>query len=425
MKTKEKIEKQILWISFISALLFAISEVILAVSTNSQSVLMDGVYDTIELVLIIGTLFLTPLFYKNVDEKRPFGYGQIESLYVVIKGIMMIAVSLGMCLSTIKLMLNGGNHVEINVILIAEIIYGFMNLFTLIILKRLSKSISSLSVDIQIKGWEVDVLYSFGMALAFFIASLLRGTFLSPILPYFDQIIAVLVILFTLPNLIKTVYKAIRNMFLFAPGSNIINTIKKRTEKVITKYPYQTTFYDITKVGRRLWISVYFKPLETQIVTMDLKNATEEIKKELNEEYKDFYVELIAEVWYNIFGDSMKNGFTLVELLAVIMLLAIVSLVAIPAVGKMLSRSRERALDGVKDELINVTKEYTADNLDLLPSIDGEYICVDIDTLKNSSYISNDEVIDPTTKKELEGFIKVTYLSKYSNYKYEYLESCG
>jgi type IV pilus assembly protein PilA len=121
----------------------------------------------------------------------------------------------------------------------------------------------------------------------------------------------------------------------------------------------------------------------------------------------------------------MKNGFTLVELLAVIMLLAIVSLVAIPAVGKMLSRSRERALDGVKDELINVTKEYTADNLDLLPSIDGEYICVDIDTLKNSSYISNDEVIDPTTKKELEGFIKVTYLSKYSNYKYEYLESCG
>lgn len=425
MKTKEKIEKQILWISFISALLFAISEVILAVSTNSQSVLMDGVYDTIELVLIIGTLFLTPLFYKNVDEKRPFGYGQIESLYVVIKGIMMIAVSLGMCLSTIKLMLNGGNHVEINVILIAEIIYGFMNLFTLIILKRLSKNISSLSVDIQIKGWEVDVLYSFGMALAFFIASLLRGTFLSPILPYFDQIIAVLVILFTLPNLIKTVYKAIRNMFLFAPGSNIINTIKKRTEKVITKYPYQTTFYDITKVGRRLWISVYFKPLETQIVTMDLKNATEEIKKELNEEYKDFYVELIAEVWYNIFGDSMKNGFTLVELLAVIMLLAIVSLVAIPAVGKMLSRSRERALDGVKDELINVTKEYTADNLDLLPSIDGEYICVDIDTLKNSSYISNDEVIDPTTKKELEGFIKVTYLSKYSNYKYEYLESCG
>ena len=121
----------------------------------------------------------------------------------------------------------------------------------------------------------------------------------------------------------------------------------------------------------------------------------------------------------------MKNGFTLVELLAVIMLLGIISLIAMPAVGKMLSRSRERALIGVKNELINVTKEYTADNLDLLPSNDGEYICVSIETLENSSYISNDEVIDPTTNERLEGFIKVTYLSKYSNYKYEYLESCG
>jgi predicted Co/Zn/Cd cation transporter (cation efflux family) len=171
-----------------------------------------------------------------------------------------------------------------------------MNFITLLILKKFNKNISSLSVDIQIKGWEVDVLYSFGMALAFFVALLLKGTFLSPILPYFDQIIAVIIIVCTLPTLINTVVKSIRNMFLFAPSSNTINTIKKRTEKVITKYPYQTTFYDVTKVGRRLWISVYFRPLETEIITLDLKNATEEIRKELKEEYKDFYVELIAEV---------------------------------------------------------------------------------------------------------------------------------
>lgn len=296
MKSKEKIEKRILWISFISGLIFAISELILAVSTHSQSVLMDGVYDTIELVLIIGTLFLTPLFYKKIDEKRPFGYGQIESLYVVIKGIMMISVSIGLCLNTIKLALNGGNEVDHGTIFVIEIIYGIMNFITLLILKKFNKNISSLSVDIQIKGWEVDVLYSFGMALAFFVALLLKGTFLSPILPYFDQIIAVIIIVCTLPTLINTVIKAIRNMFLFAPSSNTINTIKKRTEKVITKYPYQTTFYDVTKVGRRLWISVYFRPLETEIITLDLKNATEEIRKELKEEYKDFYVELIAEV---------------------------------------------------------------------------------------------------------------------------------
>jgi type IV pilus assembly protein PilA len=120
----------------------------------------------------------------------------------------------------------------------------------------------------------------------------------------------------------------------------------------------------------------------------------------------------------------MKKGFTLVELLAVIMLLGVVSLIAIPSVSKILTRSKQRALEGVKKELIKATKSYTADNLDLLPSEDGGYICVDIKTLEKSSYISNDEIIDPTTEEPLVGHIKVTYLSKYNNYKYEYALNC-
>jgi type IV pilus assembly protein PilA len=120
----------------------------------------------------------------------------------------------------------------------------------------------------------------------------------------------------------------------------------------------------------------------------------------------------------------MKKGFTLVELLAVIMLLGIISLIAIPSVGKILNRSRQRALDGVKKELIKATKSYTADNLELLPSNDGGYICVDIETLENSSYINNDEIIDPTTEEPLVGYIKVTYLSKYNKYNYEYALNC-
>lgn len=120
----------------------------------------------------------------------------------------------------------------------------------------------------------------------------------------------------------------------------------------------------------------------------------------------------------------MKKGFTLVELLAVIMLLGIISLIAIPSIGKILGRSRQRALEGVKEELIKATKSYTADNLDLLPLNDGEYICVNVDTIRNSSYITNDEIIDPTTEEPLVGYIKVTYLMKYNNYNYEYALSC-
>ena len=62
-----------------------------------------------------------------------------------------------------------------------------------------------------------------------------------------------------------------------------------------------------------------------------------------------------------IIGDSMKRGFTLVELLAVLILLGVVSLIAIPSIGKILNRSREKARESTKNELIKAAKNYYAD----------------------------------------------------------------
>ena len=91
----EKREKQILLMSFIAGLMFAISEFIFAIYSHSQSSLTDAVYDASELVFIALLLFLTPLFHKPISEKRPYGYFQIESMFVIIKNVMMLSVTIG------------------------------------------------------------------------------------------------------------------------------------------------------------------------------------------------------------------------------------------------------------------------------------------------------------------------------------------
>ena len=63
----------------------------------------------------------------------------------------------------------------------------------------------------------------------------------------------------------------------------------------------------------------------------------------------------------------MKKGFTLVELLAVMILLGIISLIAIPSIGKMLIRSRENAYESTKNELIKAAKKYAAEHTGELP----------------------------------------------------------
>ena len=108
----EKKEKLILKISFFSGLLFAVLEFLFAIYSHSQSSLIDAVYDTVELVFIALLLFLIPLFHKPISEKRPFGYFQIETIFIIIKGIMMLSVTLGVLAEVLHSIISGGNNVD-------------------------------------------------------------------------------------------------------------------------------------------------------------------------------------------------------------------------------------------------------------------------------------------------------------------------
>ena len=92
--TTEKREKQVLLLSFFAGLAFAVAEFIFSIYSHSQSALTDAVYDLSELVFIALLLFLTPLFHRPVSEKHPYGYFQVESIFVIIKGVMMLSVTL-------------------------------------------------------------------------------------------------------------------------------------------------------------------------------------------------------------------------------------------------------------------------------------------------------------------------------------------
>ena len=103
----ERKEKTILRLSFAAGLAFALAELIFAIYSHSQSALTDAVYDASELVFIALLLFLTPLFHKPVSEKHPYGYFQVESIFLIVKGVMMLSVTLGVGIEVIESALSG------------------------------------------------------------------------------------------------------------------------------------------------------------------------------------------------------------------------------------------------------------------------------------------------------------------------------
>lgn len=63
---EEKRERIALTISLGAGILFVLAELMMAIFSKSQAVLMDSIYDASELVMILFSIKLIPLLYKPV-----------------------------------------------------------------------------------------------------------------------------------------------------------------------------------------------------------------------------------------------------------------------------------------------------------------------------------------------------------------------
>lgn len=289
----EKREKQILMMSFLSGLAFAVVEFIFSIYSHSQSALTDAVYDASELVFIALLLFLTPLFHKPVSEKHPYGYFQVESIFVIIKGVMMLSVTMGVSAEVLDSALSGGNPVNNTQVSTFQFCLGAASILIFLLMKRLSRNLSSPTINAELLGWKLDILYSLGMSLAFFISQYLEKTPLGFISPYFDQIVAVLVMVFMLPESIRVLWGAVKDLFLFSPDKEFMDEAKNICNPILEQYHFSPVFFDITKTGRHLWIAVYFKIESENLAVKDFSNALKAINEKIQKQFQECTCELI------------------------------------------------------------------------------------------------------------------------------------
>ena len=294
-RSEELLEKRILLLSFLSGVGFVIVELIYAIYSHSQSTLMDALYDASELVFIILLLFLTPLFHRPISEKHPYGFFQVESFFILIKNIMITSVTVSVLTSVIEKLLSGGNAIDKGQVSLFQLMLGLASLIILLIMKWMSRKISSPTVKAEILGWKLDVAYSLGMSLAFFIAVQLQNTSLGFLSPYFDQIIAIVVMIFMVPETIKMLVSAFRELFLFSPEQKTVDRIKEISGKILENYSFTPVFYDISRTGRKMWVSIYFQVEMDSICVKYIQEANKSLNEKISQEFPDASCEIILD----------------------------------------------------------------------------------------------------------------------------------
>ena len=124
----------------------------------------------------------------------------------------------------------------------------------------------------------------------------------------------------------------------------------------------------------------------------------------------------------NILGDDMKKGFTLIEMIAVILLIGLLTIFAIPAVMNQVGKKSEEVDQITKDIIYSAAELYMNQNNIVIE--DEKYCDITLQKLIDAGYLDKSSTTYASGNKiPTNRIIKVTK-DTYNQNKYELVKTC-
>lgn len=121
----------------------------------------------------------------------------------------------------------------------------------------------------------------------------------------------------------------------------------------------------------------------------------------------------------------MKRGFTLIEILAVIVILGLISILTVPAIINQLARVKNQSSDVMNEMIKTATNLYLDNHQDSYSKKEGDTYCIPLKTLVNEGFLT-EPIFDPMTDKKYSVSLYVTVdVSKNEILEYNLSEKCS
>ena len=120
----------------------------------------------------------------------------------------------------------------------------------------------------------------------------------------------------------------------------------------------------------------------------------------------------------------MKKGFTLIEMVAIIIILALISLIVYPVISNIINDNKDELYERQMGELLRLSNAWVAGNaIDLEPR-EGFSYNLSFDELGQDGYVIDKDIINPKTGEKFKGCMVITYNSIDSDFDVVYDSDC-
>ena len=192
-------ERRGLRLSVFGALFMAALGFGFAALTDSQAVLLDGIFSLIGAVVSVVAMRVADLVRQPDDEHFHFGYAAYEPMLNLTKGLLIGFVGLLAAWASIDSILAGGREIQGRMAVIYAVIAAVGCLLIAWSQRRLARRTDSPLLEVDSKNWLMDGLISGAVAVGFVVVVVIEGTGWSWLTPYADPVVVLLLVVLSLP----------------------------------------------------------------------------------------------------------------------------------------------------------------------------------------------------------------------------------
>ena len=117
----------------------------------------------------------------------------------------------------------------------------------------------------------------------------------------------------------------------------------------------------------------------------------------------------------------MKRGFTLVEVLSVIIILGVLSVIATFAINKVIKENTQDAYNLQIEYILDGAKLWASKNVFEMPENEGEFVIITLSDLKNNGFVE-DEIVNPITRQQFNNNLQIKITLQNNDYNYQIVE---
>lgn len=265
-------ETRALVLSAAAALTLGLAGLVAAFLSNSQAILLDGLFNVAFFVTALFTLRVAALLRRPDDARYPYGYLYFEPLINTVKGLMILGVSLFALIDALIALVSGGRPLELGPALIYAAGASLVCTGVWLALKRAQRATPSPLVAADVGNWRVDALISAGVFAAFVLAWALGRSGLDTAAAHVDPALVAVVVLISLGVPIRMAGRGVNALLNRAPAPSVVAEIEDLVRDALQGVPTRRLFVRAVQPGRTTYVLVHVL-LGPEPATLDVTGA--------------------------------------------------------------------------------------------------------------------------------------------------------